>query len=163
MGLLHRLLGIVGPEDRKGLRLQEVCPWQVSSTGDAALFLGGLHLLRLEDATIYLEATYDRAIRQCLERVSVEPRTKVAVGTLWPRPDVWHVPFSTSNVEDLTRVCLTDTGPRLCDHVLVYQTDGVMLQWYDAFTDAPMLLSRRLDADDVRRFAQALGGSVLGA
>jgi hypothetical protein len=48
-------------------------------------------------------------------------------------------------------------APEICDHGSACRDQAVLLEWHDAFSDDPILLSAHLDETAVRRFAERLG------
>ncbi len=90
-----------------------------------------------------------------LNTKSIPEQAHVAVGTLWPRPQYYHVPVTTENISRLADISETIAEPELAVHFHVYYKGEVILQWHDAFSD-PMLLSGKLEAEKVEAFAGRL-------
>lgn len=87
--------------------------------------------------------------------ISVPGRSKVALGTVWPRGTVFHVPASRTVVAALAAVCEHCAYPEICDHLHVYDNDSVLLQWYDAFSQ-PLWVSKRVSGGAMEAFCGEL-------
>jgi hypothetical protein len=159
MGILAQLFGWVPAADRDGIRLEERDCWEVSSTRDVERFLRALPLLAPPRAMAYFEGTAERHVAEYLQQVSVTPTVQVAMGTIWPRPDCYHVPLTLQSMEALAAFLEAKPAGFFCSHCHVYDAGLVLLQWHDAFGGDPMLVSRRIGAETVGEFAAALGSS----
>ena len=160
MGFLARLFGAVPKEERDGIRLSDQEPWCVSPTKDVPRFLRALPLLMPSGSVAYFEDTAEPHVARYLRSVSVPAQARMAMGTIWPRPDCYHVPLTAGTMESLAAFLEQNPAGFFCTHCHVYRDDVVLLQWHDAFTNVPMYISRTISADAVAMFAQALGSSV---
>jgi hypothetical protein len=82
-------------------------------------------------------------------------RVKIAYGTIWPRPDVHHIPMTTNNRESLAALIDSESLAHPCNHLHVYRDDQMLLQWHDAWFD-PILISTGVPEQLVAQFAAAL-------
>lgn len=159
MGFLARFFGAVPKEERGGIRLEEAGPWRVSPTKDVERFIRALPLLVPEGSIAYFEGTGESHVAEYLRRVSIPAQVQVAVGTIWPRPDCYHVPLTVTTMEALADFLKQRPAGYFCSHCHVYRDSFVLLEWHDAFTDDPIYISRTIAAEAVGLFAQALGSS----
>ena len=144
--------------DLDGICLQKSTFWEVSPPRDAAAFARNLPELLPEGSIICIEGTSIAAdVVQFLETRQAATSTKVARGTIWPRPRVFHLPATPENVAVLASLFDAHAAPEICDHFHVYLKDKVYLEWHDAFLDDPLLLSTDLPENVVGEFALALG------
>ena len=159
MGWLARLLGAVPREERDGIGLDcSVSHWQLDGTRCAETFLTALRGWLPDGAMLYFEGgSPDDEIRAFMARHAVPERVHVAMGTIWPRPSVFHVPVSDAVLVELAGIMAHHAEPELAIHVLVYRDDTVLLQWYDAFSD-PLLLSGSIAREQVEELARRIGG-----
>ena len=160
MGFLERLFGAVPKEERGGIRLSDAEPWSVSATKDVGCFIRALPSLMPSGSVAYFEDTAESHVARYLGSVSVPARARMAMGTIWPRPDCYHVPLTAGTMQSLATFLEKNPAGFFCTHCHVYRDGVVLLQWYDAFINDPMYISRAISADAVARFAQALGSSV---
>ena len=100
MSFVARFLGIIAKAERGGIRLDEPEPWRVSPTKDVELFVRALPLLTAEGSVAYFEGTGESHVAEYLRRLAIVPQVQVAVGTIWPRPDYYHVPVSRAKPRD---------------------------------------------------------------
>jgi|SoiMethySBSTD1v2_1073268.scaffolds.fasta_scaffold00503_39 hypothetical protein len=159
MGFLARLLGAVPKEERGGIRLTDAEPWRVSPIRDVERFLRALPALMPHGAIAYFEDTAEPHVRRYLQSVSVAAQARVAVGTIWPRPDCYHVPVTTEAMAALASFLDKNPAGYFCAHCHVYRDGLVLLEWHDAFINEPMYLSRTVSEEAVVRFAHTLGCS----
>lgn len=160
MGFLARLFGAVPKEERRGIRLLDAEPWCVTATKDVERFVRVLPLLMPSGSVVYFEDTAEPHVRSYLQSVSVPPQVRVARGTIWPRPDCYHVPVTAETMDAMAAFLEKNPAGFFSAHCHVYRDDVVLLEWHDAFSNVPMYVSRTIGADAVARFAQALGSSV---
>jgi hypothetical protein len=156
MNLLSRMIGYVPREERDGIRLEDKVPWRVNPTRDVGRFLRALNLLVPDSSVAYFEDTGERHVAEYLQNVAIRPAVRVALGTIWPRPDCYHVALAATTAEELADFLDRNPCGLLCVHLHVYRDRSVVLQWYDAFDD-PIYISRSVDEQAVSRFAGALG------
>ena len=162
MGFLARLFGAVPKKEWGGLHLADPDPWCVSATKDVERFVRALPALMPAGSVVYLEDTAEPHVRRYLENISVPSQVRLAIGTIWPRPDSYHVPLTAETMEALALFLDRNPAGFFCAHCHVYCDGVVLLQWHDAFITDPMYISRTISAEAVDRFAQTLGSSVSG-
>jgi hypothetical protein len=155
MGILSRFGRNAPPEAAISLDPADAC--ELGGTRDVERFLRSLPLLVPEGGVAYFEGTGERHVAEYLRRASVPAPVPVARGTIWPRPDVYHVPLTVDSMEDLARFLEEHPHGYFCSHCHVYRGRTVLLQWHDAFFDDSMYLSPTLPEAVVDRFAQAAG------
>ena len=160
MGFLARLFGAVPKDEWGGMRLADAKPWCVSPTKNVERFVRALPALMPSGSIVYFEDTAEPHVRRYLESVSVPSQVRVAIGTIWPRPDSYHVPLTAETMEALAAFLDKNPAGFFCAHCHVYRDGVVLLEWHDAFINDPMYISRTISADAVARFAQTLGSSV---
>ena len=160
MGFLARLFGAVPKEEWGGIHLTDVEPWCVGPTRDVGRFVRALPSLMPSGSVVYFEDTAEAHVARYLQSVSVPAQLRVAIGTIWPRPDGYHVPLTAETMENLAAFLEQNPAGFFCTHCHVYRDGVVLLQWHDAFINDPMYISRSIGADAVAGFAQALGSSV---
>ena len=159
MGFLARLFGAVSKEERAGIRLADSNPWRVEPTRDVERFVRALPALVPAGAIAYFEDTAESHVKEYLLRVSVPAPAKVAVGTIWPRPDCYHVPVTVETMEAMARFLEQNPAGFFCTHCHVYLDGQVLLEWNDAFIRDPLYISHTISREAVERFAQAVGRS----
>jgi hypothetical protein len=142
MGFVARLLGMIPTAARGGIRLAEPEPWRVSPTKDVQLFVRALPLLAAEGSVAYFEDTGEAHVAEYLRRLAIAPQVQVAAGTIWPRPDCYHVPVSRESMEALA--AFLDEAPTgyFCSHCHVYRNGVVLLEWHDAPGPSPAIRPR---------------------
>jgi hypothetical protein len=160
MGFLARLFGAVPKDERAGIQLSDAEPWCVSATKDVKGFLRALPSLMPSGSVAYFEDTAESHVASYLASVSVPAQARMAMGTIWPRPDCYHVPLTAETMQSLAAFLEKNPTGFFCTHCHVYRDAVVLLQWHDAFINIPMYLSRTISEDAVARFAQTLGSSV---
>jgi hypothetical protein len=80
----------------------------------------------------------------------------VACGTIWPKPDWFHIPLTPSLMEEAA-VLVDQRGIALPSiHMHVHDGAKVILEWHDAFVDDPMYVSSEISREYVEAFADRL-------
>lgn len=158
MGLFSRLFGAVSPEDLDGIRLDEPA-WELDGPRTFVELLTALRSHLPADAMLYFEGgAPDGEIRAFLDAHSVPEPVHVALGTIWPRPEVFHVPASEQALDQLVSLMTHHAEPQLAVHFHVYRESDVLLQWHDAFS-FPILLSGWFTEEQVAAMAGSMGTS----
>ena len=75
--------------------------WRIEAVRDSTLFLAHLPLLVPEQSTLFLEGTTEKAVERYLKARPAPNPTKVAVATVWPRPDIHHLAITPENIDRL--------------------------------------------------------------
>ena len=132
---------------------------EAESNKDVERFVRALPLLVPEGSVAYFEGTGESHVAAYLGRVSIPAPVQVAVGTIWPRPDCYHVPVTVESIEALATYLEDAPAGFFCSHCHVYRNGEVLLEWYDAFMDDPLYMSRTMSETVVREFATNLGGT----
>jgi hypothetical protein len=156
MGLLATLLGAAPKSEWGGLHLEEAGAWEVEPTRDQPTFLRALPKLLPDGSRLYFEGTTEREVEHFLSARTVLDPEKIAIGTVWPRPKRYHVPYSEDLVHALAELLEKTSISYLCTHVHAYIRGKVLLEWHDAFDSDPVRISRSLDEAAVSAFAAAL-------
>ena len=159
MALLDRLSGWI--TRLLGLHLVEQDPWQVTAPRDAGRFIRALPLVATRSGAIAYFEGPDPDLAEYLRQVSVRPHVRVAAETFWPRPVYYHVPITAENMIALAVLADKQATRRICRRCHVYVCESMLLEWGEAFTTQPIRISRKLDIRIVRRFAAAIGSSVV--
>jgi len=157
MGILARLFNAVHRKELKGLNLGKDAYWEVSAATDLPSLLRALPRFVPEEAILYLEGgSPPKNLRVFLDAHSVPEITHLAMGTMWPRPLVFHLPATLENLNELTEFAEKCNEMEVAVHLHVYKPNKVLLEWYDAFTQDPVFLSRDVPEENVRIFCSEL-------
>ena len=158
MRWLSRLLRYVPAEEREGIALRPPA-WEASCPRqqDLASFLRALDDLVPPGSVLYLEGGDPTPeIRSYLEERTADQTTRVALGTIWPRPQCFHMRATRDNLDGLAELAERHATPEIAVHLHVYKGDTVLLEWPDAFAD-PFRVSKEIPEDKVREFCARLG------
>lgn len=157
MSWLSKLLGYVSKEERKGISLENITCWKISPVENFPNFLRALVDLVPAVSTLYLEGgSPKKQIRVYMEERAAKNTTKVAMGTIWPRPQIYHIPITKENLEGLAKFAEKTVSPEICVHLHVYKDKKVLLEWYDAFFTDPFYASKEIEEDKVKEFCKKL-------
>jgi hypothetical protein len=157
MGVLGRLLGVVPKHERNGICLGSDARWEVTAPTELPSFLRALAQFVPDDAILYLEGGSPRdAVKAFLETHCVPEVTHLAMGTIWPRPQVFHLPATPGNLSDLARLAEQCCAAEIAVHLHVYRDGRVLLEWHDAFSGDPLYISGSVSEDNVAAFCKAL-------
>lgn len=78
---------------------------------------------------------------------------RIAVGTIWPRPDVHHTPATEENLNEFTAFLESGGIQYSWLRVHVHGRDLMLLSWYDTF-DHPIYVAGSVDESAVAEFCQ---------
>ena len=158
MGWLSRLFGAVPKEEMKGIRLDTTGPyWEINGPKTFVELFNALQDLLPEGAILYFEdGCRDAEIDDFLNKQSIPEVSHVAMGTIWPRPKVFHLPATTSILTELSKIMKHHAEPELAIHFHVYLNDSILLEWHDAFSQS-MLMSEAIPEEKVKVFADKIG------
>ena len=157
MNILSRILGVVPPEEQKGIHLETWPRWKAQPVRDVALFLQALSVLAPSSSVLYLEdGRVPPRIRTYLEERAAKDTFKVQLGTIWPRPSQFHMTATKDNLLGLAELAEYCAAPEIAIHVHVYVGGKILLEWYDAFDD-PIYISNEVPEHQVQAFCNELG------
>lgn len=158
MGWLGRLFGVVPKEEMEGIRLSTAGSyWEVDGPKTFEEMFNALKSWVPEDAVLYFEdGSPDAEIDNFIATYSVPEISHVAMGTIWPRPKVFHVQATETILTELARIMKHHAEPELAIHFHIYRNDSVLLEWHDAFSQA-MLMSAAIPEEKVKDFANKIG------
>ncbi len=158
MGLFAKLFGATPREQLKGISLDHNAAWEISPASDFPAFLRALPEILPPDSMLYLEGgTPPKDLKAFLDARCVPERSHVAAGTIWPRPQTFHLPATAQNLAELAQLAEGLATPQAAVHLHVYAGGKVVLEWYDAFWKDPLYLSSAVPEGKVRSFCSALG------
>ena len=113
---------------RRGDPLQEEWGINLGLIRDLYALLAVIDEEMPEGAVLYLEGTsIDPEIGAFLEAHRAQESHPVVRGTLWPQPRSYHLPLSSSNLSQLRELAERHAEREICDHLVVYRGDQVLL------------------------------------
>jgi len=135
--------------------------WEVGAPQDFAVFLRALPLLFSSPHwVLYLEAAdTPPSIQTYLREHGTGSETRIPGGTLFPKPEVFHLPIAVETVVGLASLLESIPATSPPTHVHVYSDEGVALEWYDASAGDPLRLSESLDPERIAEFCERIGCS----
>ena len=157
MSWLSKLFKSVPKCEREGIGLDlHTAHWVVSSPKEFPAFFRALVDLIGDGAIVCLEGGSPSGdLEAFLQEKSVPEVSHVAMGTIWPRPRVFHVPATRENLLRLADIAEHCAEPEVAIHFHVYRDNRVLLEWFDAFAD-PMNISKDIPEEKIREFCEKL-------
>ena len=157
MSLLGKLLNAVFKSEIHGIKLNLTEPyWELSGEIDFPRLFAALPTLLPEGCILYLEGGYpEDELHVFLQTQQIVDSVKVACGTAWPKPTVFHLPATPTVLHRLSELTHRRAEPEVAAHFHVYRGQVVLLEWHDVFTQ-PALISGTLTEEVIARFAQVL-------
>ena len=159
MGWIANLLGATPHDQLKGLELGREAPqWSVQGPKTFSELFRALQGWLPDGAILYFEGGYPRPdIEAFMAQTAIPEQTHLAIGTIWPRPRVFHVP-AQGNLGALAELMDRHAEPELAIHFHVYAGEKMIIEWNDAFID-PIRVNATIPAQHVKALADALGTS----
>jgi hypothetical protein len=109
------------------------------------------------DATLYLEGTsIAPEVKDFLASRPAPDVHGVAPGTLYPKPEAYHLPLKDLNLAELRSIAERHAEPEVADHLAVYRGNELLLTAYDAGND-DVYVARSLPGETVEGLQRALG------
>lgn len=157
MSILSRIFNYVPAKEQKGISLEDNVCWEVTSAKDLSPFLRAIADLVPPQSVLYIEGcSPPKDIQTYLDAHKAVNITKVAMGTIWPRPKCFHMPITTDNIEGFAELTENIATPEAAIHLHVYEGNKILLQWFDAFSD-PLYITKEISEDKVKNFCSKLG------
>jgi hypothetical protein len=158
MSWLSTLLGYGPKSERTGISLdRKAAYWVIKGFRDFPAFLKSLGNLFPSGAVLYVEGTsIARDVQDFLRSKCPEKTTKVGMGTIWPRPQTFHMALTPENVSGLAKLAQQHALPEVCDHLHVYKENQVLLEAHD-IADQCVSLSGNFSADRMKQLCAELG------
>jgi hypothetical protein len=157
MSFLSRLLRYATKEDLAGVRLETRERWIVPPTRDVVRFLRSLPILFPASAFVYFEGTTERELTTWLEAHSIAPPLKIALGTIWPKPNFHHLPLRLELLDEVVGLIERNRIGIPSYHLHVHDGARVVLEWHDAFCNDPLYVATSVPRERVEEFARVLG------
>ncbi len=132
MDWLSRLFRAVPKEEREGISLnRDTSWWRLDNVRNFPNFLRCLPKIFPEGSVLYLEGTYARDVKKFLNSRRIPNTARVAIGTIWPRPSIFHIPLTPENVLGLAALAERRNRLEICQHLHVYKEENVLLESHD--------------------------------
>jgi hypothetical protein len=129
--------------------------WYVETRkADTGEFFRQLTRLFPGGGVAYLEGCPVPEVRDLLMVHPAPNPSLIQKGTTWPRQKVFHIPLDPVLMDDLADMGGRYARPELCDHLVVYEGDTVLLSAYDFLDD--VYIADTVEEDRVAEFASAL-------
>lgn len=112
------------------------------------------------DAVLAIEGTHIAAeVRQFLLEREPAQKPELVANTIWPTSEVFHLPLSGSNLEELRDLAENFAEPEVGDHLMVYRGGDVLLWAHDA-SDGFVRLAATVPREAVEALRSALGPTL---
>jgi hypothetical protein len=133
--------------------------WEIEGVADASrFFLTIRHLVPIPVFFMFEGTSIAPDVWALLESNAISPLFTIPKGTIWPKARAVHVAVTDVFLGSLGLLVQAHAEPEICDHFHVYDNNGHLLQWYDAFLhDSTMLIDVSIREEAVRRFCQEAG------
>jgi len=158
MNILSKLFGYVPADERKGIRLNDNDCWIISNywKKDYENFFNFLRIIVPTESIIYIEGdSIIEKIREYYESKKISNFVKVEMGTIWPRPTFYHIPFNEENILKLIEFFNNYAEPEILDHLIIYKHNEVFISGYD-FLDKEIWVSSLIDENKIKKFCEML-------
>ena len=151
MGWLRDRLGMTTKEERDGVHLDSSAPHrEIRGPKDFPRLLRALGGWLPDGAVLYFEGGYpDAEIEAFMAAHAVPEPVHIALGTIWPRPRVFHVPATSATLGRLAEIMERHAGVQLAVHFHIHRDGAVLLEWYDAFLQDMMMVAGSISDEAV--------------
>jgi hypothetical protein len=146
------------PEALRGIEIPEDDRLPLGSFCDLYRLLRAIQEAIPPGAILYVEGTtIAPEVRDLLAEREIEPDVQPTLGTICPTPARFHFPLVSGNLGDLRRLAERHAEPEVCDHLVVYAGEDVLLDAYDAGDGDVHVNRRHLAPDQINRLRDVLG------
>ena len=155
---LSKLLRWVPKDERQGIEFDLRVPhWIASNPKEFPAFFRALVDLVPDGSIAYLEGGFPpEDLESFLKERSTPEVSHVAMGTIWPRPKIFHMPATPENLLRLAEFAEHCAEPEVAIHFHVYRDNTILLEWFDVF-DNPMYISMEIPEKKIIEFCKKLG------
>ena len=155
MGLFAKIFGAVPQEEMDCIHLDMTRPfWEVAGETDFPSLLTAASDLLPKECVLYFEGgVHPGVLKEFFRQHEMPAGAKVAYGTIWPSPSVYHLPATPEILQQLAVITKPLAAPEVASHFHVYRQQVVLLQCHDAFS-LPLLLSGEFAEESVKAFAE---------
>jgi len=141
-----------------GLMLEGSFVWFLTPPAEAKVYFRSLNSILPCGCILYFEGlSIAENVAEFFRSKQPTKIRKVAINTLWPEPFFYHVEANEENLESLAELLNDHTEDEICDHFHIYDMDGMLVYWHDAFSDNQLVFSHRFDEEEIRRFCSLIG------
>ncbi len=131
--------------------------WEVDAPQEFSAFLRAVTQLAPPGSVIYFEGgDPSERVRSYLDTHSPETTAAVRKGTLWPRPECFHVKATPEILEGLASLAEEHRIWEFGWHVHLYRYETMLIEWYDV-PDDPLWIAGDVPEEAVARFSAKLG------
>jgi hypothetical protein len=96
VNMITNLFRVVREPENSGVSMGPGPTWEIGRVEDAPAFFRALADLLPEGSILYLEDTCSKEGVTLLTRLAVNPQLRLVLGTIWPRPNFFHIPFNSA-------------------------------------------------------------------
>jgi hypothetical protein len=119
--------------DAAPLILKEADAREIGYVTDLYKLLRAIDEAMPKDAVLYLEGTAIASdVASFLNSRDARDRREIKAHTLWPKPQVFHIPLAGDNLAEFRNLAENHAEPEVADHLVVYRGEDVLLWAHDA-------------------------------
>lgn len=134
MGWLAEKLGWVSAKERQGISVPMKGHWEIDACEGFDALFRALDGWLPEGSVLYFEGgAHSEDIAEFMQEHAGPESAHIEMGTIWPRPNVHHVPASPKVLSLLVELAECHAGPELCVHLHAYRGGEMLLQGFDVF------------------------------
>ena len=138
------------------LRFGDAGSLRLGRVEDFYALLGAIDEAMPRDATLYLEGTsFAPEVKDFLTSRPAPDVHGVAPGTLYSKPEAYHLPLKDPNLAELRSIAKRHAEPEVADHLAVYRGNELLLTAYDAGND-DVYVARSLSEETLQTLRRAL-------
>ena len=142
------------------LQLSEADSVSIGYVSDPYALLRAIDEAMPKDAILYVEGnSIVREIKDFLTSRQAGTPREIERGTTWPKPKTFHMLLEGTNLAELRALAEHHAAPEICDHLVVYRGDQVLLAAYDA-GDNVVDVTKSLSQETVECLCEALGTAL---
>lgn len=132
--------------------------WELPEIKSAEKFFAALpEILPLPVNLCFEGTSITSDVRSFLVSSAATQTLQIPPGTIWPKSSVFHVRATEQFLDQLAVIARHHAEPEICDHFHAYSGNQGLMQWYDAFSGDPLLVSESIAEAKVQILSRNLG------
>jgi len=153
MKIVSKILKCFRPS---GITIEGDQYWVLTPPQSISTFIGIMQK-SFPQSILYLEGTsFPSDVFNQLKEISLEPEVEIARGTIWPKPDFFHISLTEENSKIIAEIFEKYDPADVCHHLNLYKNEQIILAWHDAFLDDPFLVHKDIEENTLKPFAREI-------
>jgi hypothetical protein len=132
--------------------------WEIKSPSNMEVFIDAITLFDDSGKIAFMEDTIWNGKFDIVRVLAIPPKKVIKSGIISPPPENIHLIINSETRSALKQYIRESGYINLCSHFHIYDNKGIIMEWFDTL-DLPILLSREINENVVKKFAEIMNTS----